>query len=67
MSADLTSFKSKYILNKRNEILNVVLEYINKELNPGKHNIYDPTKENYIEPKSIKEILSLLDISEDRY
>ena len=67
MSADLTSFKSKYILNKRNEILNVVLEYINEELNPGKNNIYDPTKENYIEPKSIKEILSLLDISEDRY
>ena len=67
MSSDLTSSKRKDILNKRNEILKVVSEYINEELNPGKHNIYDPTRENYIELKSIKEILSLLDISENRY
>ena len=67
LSTDLTSSKSKDILKKRNEILKVVSEYINEELNPGMHNIYDLTRENYIEPKSIKEIMSLLDISEDRY
>ena len=67
LSIDLTSSKRKGILKKKNEILKVVSEYINEELNPGKHKIYDPSRENYIEPKSIKEILSLLDISEGRY
>ena len=56
LSTDLTSSKRDNILKKRNEFLKSVSEYINAELNPGKHNIYDPTRENHIEPKSIKEI-----------
>ena len=59
LSRNLSSFKRKDFLNQRNEILKVVSGYINEELNPGKRNIYVPTRENYIEPNSIKEILSL--------
>ena len=66
LSRNLSSFKRKDFLNQRNEILKVVSGYINEELNPGKRNIYVPTRENYIEPNSIKEILSLK-YSEDRY
>ena len=48
LSTNLSSFKRKDFLNKRNEILKVVSGYINEELNPGKRNIYVPARENYI-------------------
>ena len=47
--------------------LTVVSEYINDHLNPSKHNIYDHTREDYEQAKSMEEILDLLHISVDEY
>ena len=40
LSTDLTSSRGKDILNKTNETLKNVSEYINEKLNPGQRNIY---------------------------
>ena len=44
----------------RNTILKKVKNYIENELNPSKKNFLDKTKDDYIQLKSIEEILSLL-------
>ena len=41
--------------------------YIDLNLNPKRANILNPLKENYIEPKSISEILAELEITEQEY
>ena len=51
----------------RNAILKKVKNYIENELNPSKKNILDKTKDDYVESKSIEEILSLLQTSSKDY
>ena len=65
--ATLSCAKKKEILSERSRVLQVVSEYINDQLNPSKHNIYDHTRENYEKVKSTEEILDLLHISVDEY
>ena len=48
------------LLRKRNEILGKVRDYINNFLNPSKINFYDPTRDDFIEVKSVSEVLKEL-------
>ena len=45
------------ILTWRNTLLSQVKSYIDNNLYHGKVNVIDPTKDNFIEPLSFKEIL----------
>ena len=51
------------ILTWRNTLLSQVKSYIDNNLYHGKVNVTDPTKDNFIEPLSFKEILDELEIS----
>ena len=55
------------ILTWRNTLLSQVKSYIDNNLYHGKVNVIDPTKDNFIEPLSFKEILDELEISKDDY
>ena len=59
-------------------MLNTVSVYSSEHLHPSKYNFHDPSKEDFVEPRSINEILtdlcicgvvyySALEISEDNY
>ena len=67
LASDLSESQKKEILLKRKETLNIVSGYINEYLNPSKYNFYDPLKEDFVEPKSISEILTDLGVSVDAY
>ena len=54
------------ILKGRNILLRQVKSYIDN-LNPAKSNMIDPTKNNFTQPLSIKEILDELEISNNDY
>ena len=41
--------------------------YIDNNLNPMKVNVIDPSKDNFTQPLSVKEILDDLEISQDDY
>ena len=41
--------------------------YIDNNLNPMKVNVIDPSKDNFTQPLSVKEILDELEISWDDY
>ena len=47
--------------------MNIVSGYIIEYLNPSNYNFYDPLKEDFVEPKSINEILTDLGVSVDAY
>ena len=55
------------VLRKRNKILDKVRNYINNFLNPSKVNFYDPTRDDFIEVKSVSEVLEELSITEQEY
>ena len=57
----------KEIMEKRKNILTNVKNYIDNELNPVKNNFYDPTRSDFQEVDSIKEILDRLEINETEY
>ena len=59
-------FQKGKIFQRKEINFKSVPNYINDKLKPGKR-IYDQTRKNYIERKSIKKILSLVDVSGDRY
>ena len=59
--------QKRNILSERYNILKNVSDYINEYLNPSKKNFYDVPREDYIEPKSIEEILNMIDINVDAY
>ena len=42
-------------------------EYINDQLRPSKRNIYEHTRKDYEQVKSIEEMLNLFNISVDGY
>ena len=67
LNSNLNDAKKKEILTERYNILKIMSNYINKHLNPSKHNFYDVQTEDYIKPKSIEEILNMLDINVDAY
>ena len=41
--------------------------YIDNNLNPMKVNVIDPSKDNFTQPLSVKEILDELEVSQDDY
>ena len=53
------------ILHERDRILENVKEYIDSNLNPKKHNILNPLKENYEKVPNIPDILKELNLTED--
>ena len=55
------------VLRKRNEILDKVRDYINNFLNPSKVNFYDPPRDDFVEVKSVSEVLKELSITEQEY
>lgn len=57
--------QKKEILLKRNETLNIACGYINEYHNPSKYNFYDSLKEDFVELRSISEILTDLGVSVD--
>ena len=59
--------EKKEVLTWRNMLLKQVKRYIDNNLNPAKVNLMDPTKDNFTQPLSIKEILDKLEISSDDY
>ena len=65
LSGDLTFDEKQEILEKRNKILSKVKDYIDEFLFPKRHNIIDPSKDNFQEPETIPEILNKLDITEN--
>ena len=48
-------------------IIKQVKSYVDNNLNPTKINVIDPTKDNFTQPKSAKEILDDLEISNNYY
>ena len=61
--------KNHLILNlamrkkKRFSLLRQMKSYIDNNLNPMKVNVIDPSKDNFTQPLSVKEILDELEIS----
>ena len=55
------------ILKNRRHILDSVLGYINTNLNPGIINVFDPSRDDYIKPPCIDEILQSLGSTEEDY
>ena len=52
---------------KRKEIVRKVKDYINDFLNPSKTNFFGPSRNDFIEIKSIFKVLKELNISEEEY
>ena len=55
------------VLHKRKEILDEIRDHINNFLNPSKINFYDPNRDDFIEVKSVSEVLEELSITEQEY
>ena len=55
------------VLCKRNKILDKIRAYINNFLNPSEINFYDPTRDDFIEVKSVSEVLEERSITEQEY
>ena len=55
------------VLRKRNKILDKVRDFINNFLNPSKISFYNPTCDDFIEVKSVSEVLEELSITEQEY
>ena len=54
-------------MQRRNAIFKKVKNYIDDELNPSKKNFLDNTKDDYVELKSIGEVLTFLGIPKQDY
>lgn len=67
LSDDLSEEEKGDLLQNRHNILNKVKDFIDKNLNPRKINFLDPLKENYVELKTISEILEDIGVDEAHY
>ena len=67
LPADLSANEKVEVLKRRNIILNKVKDYINLNLDPKKVNIFYSSKEGYVAPPTISQVLSELNISEEDY
>ena len=59
--------KNQEALTWRNTLLRQVKSYIDNNLNPVRVKVIDPTKDNFTQPLSVKEIIDELEISKDDY
>ena len=57
----------KEVLTRRNTLLSQIKCCIDKNLNPAKVKVIDPTKDNFAQSLTIKEILDELSISNSYY
>ena len=57
----------KEVLTRRNTLLSQIKCCIDKNLNPAKVKVIDPTKDNFAQSLTIKEILDELSISNGYY
>lgn len=64
---DMSDEERTVIMDKRNDILAKVKEYINSNLNPAKVNFYDSSRDDFVTVKSISEVLQELNIDESEY
>ena len=55
------------VLRKKNKILDQVRDYIKDFLNPSKIRFYNPTCDDFLEVKSVSEVLKELGITEQEY
>ena len=55
------------ILTWRNSLLRQVSRFIDNNLNPARVNVIDPTKDNFTQPLSVKEISDESEISKEDY
>ena len=67
LPSDIPESEKVLILQKRKEIVSKVKEYINLNLNPAKVNFFDRSRDDFVDVKSISEILCELDIDELEY
>ena len=67
LDSKFSNEKRQEILTWRNILLSQVKRYIDDNLYPAKVNVIDPTKGNFTQPPSVKEILDELEISKDDY
>ena len=67
MPESLPECEKKAILSKRSKILGKVSQYINDHLHPKKQNYLDPNEPDYVELKSIDEILNSLGVTYEEY
>ena len=59
--------KKPKILTWRNSLLRQVSRFIDNNLNPARVNVIDPTKDNFTQPLSVKEISDESEISKEDY
>ena len=67
LSDNLDIDEKNQILEKGKSILDKVKEHIDEYLFPKKHNVIDPSKDNFEEPETIPQILNKLDLTEEEY
>ena len=67
LPSDLPEAEKNNIFNKRQHILSTVKQHIDNNVDPWKHNILNPLKEDFEETPSIKSIFAELGIAEDQY
>ena len=67
LHSKFSSNKKQEILTWRNTLLRQVKNYIDNNLNPAKVSMIDPTKDNFTQLLSVKEILDELEISKEDY
>ena len=63
LDSKFSNDKKQEYLTWRNTLIKQVKSYIDNYLNPAKINVIDPTKDNFTQPLSVKEILDELEIS----
>ena len=63
----LTNDEKEELLASIKTLLKKVKKHTDDNLNRGKTNVIDPTKDNFTQPLSIQEILDELEISKDDY
>ena len=67
LPSDLSDEMKNSILSERERILLKVKEYIDKNLDPKKRNILNPTKDDFEKVPEISEILAELSVTEKEY
>ena len=67
LGSKFSNEEKQEILTWRNTLLSQVKSYIDNNLYPAKLNAINPTKGNFTQPLSVKEILDELEIPKDDY
>ena len=67
LPSDLSDEMKNSIVSERERILSKVKEYIDKDLDPKKRNILNPTKDDFEKVPKISKILAELSVTEKEY